>query len=76
MSILRSNPNAVVLGVDRDLEALIEASKYLKEFKDRVLLAHASFAMLPEVLLAAAPQLFGMGVSSASSCSGLANHIV
>lgn len=74
-AILESNPNAVVLGVDRDHEVLEQASHALKEFQGRVLLAHASFATMPEVLAAAKPVLHQLGAPEISSCEGLARHV-
>jgi 16S rRNA (cytosine1402-N4)-methyltransferase len=48
--ILEQNPEAELLGIDRDREALVEAEKTLSEFGDRVALHRSRFSHLGDVL--------------------------
>ena len=46
--ILEANPNAEVLGIDRDTQALERAAENLKDFRDRVHLFHGTFSSMRE----------------------------
>lgn len=48
--ILEANPDAELLGLDRDREALVEAEKTLAEFGDRVILHRTRFSLLADAL--------------------------
>ncbi|MCS7170992.1 MAG: 16S rRNA (cytosine(1402)-N(4))-methyltransferase RsmH [Aquificaceae bacterium] len=48
--ILEANPEAFVVGMDRDPKALEIAEENLRDYKDRLSLYHANFADLDEVL--------------------------
>jgi 16S rRNA (cytosine1402-N4)-methyltransferase len=48
----QSEPDGRLLGVDRDPDALAAAGHRLERYGRRVILKHASFAELPEVLIA------------------------
>src|SRR5947207_1120568 len=45
----RSSPAGVLLGLDRDPQALAAAEKRLRRFGDRATLLHASYAEAPEL---------------------------
>ena len=67
--LLRRNPTVRLIGIDRDPQALELAGARLREFGDRVVLVHAVFDTLPEVLddlgIAAVDAVFfDLGVSS------------
>jgi 16S rRNA (cytosine1402-N4)-methyltransferase len=51
VELLRQHPEASLIGIDRDEEALAAAGQNLSEFGDRVRLVHAEFSELPEVLV-------------------------
>ncbi len=66
--ILEKNPEAFVIGIDRDEEAIELAKKNLKEFEGRFSIYKADFAYLDEVLRAEGIDkvdgiLFDLGVS-------------
>ncbi len=68
-ALLAAHPDLTVIGLDRDPEALRHAAERLGGYADRVVLRHASFDRIPEVLDALGiPQvdgvLFDLGVSS------------
>ncbi|NPU83276.1 MAG: 16S rRNA (cytosine(1402)-N(4))-methyltransferase RsmH [Syntrophaceae bacterium] len=65
----RSSPDGLIVGIDRDDEALREASRTLSPFGNRVVLVKGSFADLRDVLAARGIGpvqgiLFDLGVSS------------
>ncbi len=67
---LRAAPQLDLVGIDRDPEALKASAAVLADFGDRVVLRHARFDAIPEVLEGLGkPQisacLFDLGVSSA-----------
>ena len=68
-ALLRSCPEAVLVGIDRDPQALRLAGRRLAGFGDRVRLVHAVYDELPQVLArrgiaAADGVLLDLGVSS------------
>lgn len=68
-AILTAHPRTVLVGLDRDTEALAHARVRLARFADRVHLAHAVYDELPEVLDQLGHPvvdgiLFDLGVSS------------
>ncbi|WP_213455144.1 16S rRNA (cytosine(1402)-N(4))-methyltransferase RsmH [Rhizomonospora bruguierae] len=68
-AVLRAHPRAVLVGIDRDPEALALARRRLAPYADRTHLVHAVYDQLPEVLaelgLAEVDGvLFDLGVSS------------
>ena len=68
-AVLARHPDAVLVGLDRDTEALAHARAVLEPFADRVHLAHAVYDELPEVLAERGFErvdavLFDLGVSS------------
>jgi len=68
-AVLQAFPEAVLIGLDRDTEALSAARKRLEPFADRVHLVHAVYDELPDVLVklgydGADTALFDLGVSS------------
>lgn len=68
-AVLAAHPHTVLIGLDRDTEALAHAKFRLARFADRVHLVHAVYDELPEVLdRLGYPQidgvLFDLGVSS------------
>ncbi len=68
-AVLAAHPNAVLVGLDRDTEALAHARVRLARFADRIHLEHAVYDELPEVLdrlgyPAIDGVLFDLGVSS------------
>lgn len=48
--LLQADPTAMVIGIDRDLQAIDLASKRLASFGERFVAAHAVFDQLPQVL--------------------------
>lgn len=68
--LLDARPDARLLGIDRDEDALTAAARTLQPFRDRVRLVHARFDALADVLAEHAPDepvsgvLFDLGVSS------------
>ncbi|WBB82237.1 16S rRNA (cytosine(1402)-N(4))-methyltransferase RsmH [Micromonospora sp. WMMD882] len=68
-AVLTAHPRAVLIGLDRDTEALAHARARLARFADRVHLVHAVYDELPDVLdrlghPAIDGILFDLGVSS------------
>jgi len=68
-AVLAAHPDVVLVGLDRDTEALAASRQRLARFDDRVRLVHAVYDALPEVLddlgIAAVDGiLFDLGVSS------------
>ncbi len=68
-AVLEAHPAAVLVGLDRDPEALAHARHRLSRFVDRIHLVHAVYDELPEVLRslgvpAIHSGLFDLGVSS------------
>ncbi|ADC88787.1 S-adenosyl-methyltransferase MraW [Thermocrinis albus DSM 14484] len=66
--ILEKNPQAYVIGIDRDPQALKLAEENLREFEGRFSLYHANFVHLDEVLLQEGVEqvdgfLFDLGMS-------------
>ncbi len=51
-ALLAAVPTAVVIGIDRDQEALVLASQRLARYRSRLRLAHDTFDALPAVLAA------------------------
>ncbi len=69
LELLRRHPEARVLGIDRDREALGHASERLRSFGSRVRLVHGNFGAVDEIVAEAgigrpAGILFDLGVSS------------
>ena len=68
-AILRRFPELILVGLDRDLEALAIAEERLKPFHDRIHLVHAVYDSIPDALDGlgideVAGVLFDLGVSS------------
>lgn len=68
-AVLARHERAVLIGLDRDTEALAHARATLEPYRDRVRLAHAVYDELPDVLAARGFErvdavLFDLGVSS------------
>nr|MDT0662057.1 16S rRNA (cytosine(1402)-N(4))-methyltransferase RsmH [Micromonospora sp. DSM 115978] len=68
-AVLTAHPQAVLIGLDRDTEALAHARARLNRFADRIHLAHAVYDELPTVLDQVGRHevdavLFDLGVSS------------
>jgi len=68
-AVLRDCPNARVVGIDRDPQALDRAGARLATFGDRVTLVHAVYDQIPQVLADLGLErvqgvLFDLGVSS------------
>jgi 16S rRNA (cytosine1402-N4)-methyltransferase len=68
-AVLTAHPQAVLVGLDRDTEALAHARSRLAAFDDRIHLVHAVYDELPEVLARLGiaridSALFDLGVSS------------
>jgi len=68
-ALLESNPNLVLIGIDRDLDAIAKAKIRLAKFENRVKLTHAIFDEITEVVNNFGFQqvdgiLFDLGVSS------------
>jgi 16S rRNA (cytosine1402-N4)-methyltransferase len=68
-AVLEAHPRALLVGLDRDTEALAHAEHRLARFADRIHLVHAVYDELPEVLgrlglRAIHSGLFDLGVSS------------
>jgi 16S rRNA (cytosine1402-N4)-methyltransferase len=68
-AVLAAHPTAVLVGLDRDTQALAHARRRLAPYGDRVQLAHAVYDELPEVLDRLGHRrvdgvLFDLGVSS------------
>ncbi len=68
-AVLQAHPHIVLIGLDRDPEALAHAGKRLESYRDRTHLAHAVYDELPRVLAQLGYDkvdsiLFDLGVSS------------
>jgi len=68
-ALLESNPNLVLIGIDRDLDAIVKAKNRLVKFENRVKLNHAIFDEISEVVNSFGFEkvdgiLFDLGVSS------------
>ena len=68
-ALLESNPNLVLIGIDRDLDAIVKAKNRLAKFENRVKLNHAIFDEITDVvngfgITKVDGILFDLGVSS------------
>ncbi|WP_348650583.1 16S rRNA (cytosine(1402)-N(4))-methyltransferase RsmH [Catellatospora sp. KI3] len=68
-AVLAAHPNTILVGLDRDTEALAHSQRRLAPFADRIHLVHAVYDELPDVLVklgidAIDSALFDLGVSS------------
>jgi len=68
-ALLESNPNLVLIGIDRDLDAIVKAKNRLAKFENRAKLNHAIFDEITEVVNSFGFNkvdgiLFDLGVSS------------
>ena len=68
-ALLESNPNLVLIGIDRDLDAIVKAKNRLAKFENRVKLNHAIFDEIKDVVNSFGFEqvdgiLFDLGVSS------------
>jgi 16S rRNA (cytosine1402-N4)-methyltransferase len=68
-ALLESNPNLVLIGIDRDLDAIVKARNRLAKYENRVKLNHAIFDEISEVVNSFGFEkvdgiLFDLGVSS------------
>jgi 16S rRNA (cytosine1402-N4)-methyltransferase len=68
-ALLESNPNLVLIGIDRDLDAIVKAKNRLAKFENRVKLNHAIFDEISDVVNSFGFEqvdgiLFDLGVSS------------
>ena len=68
-ALLESNPNLVLIGIDRDLDAIVKAKNRLAKFENRAKLNHAIFDEITEVVNSFGFKkvdgiLFDLGVSS------------
>ena len=68
-ALLESNPNLVLIGIDRDLDAIVKAKNRLAKYENRVKLNHAIFDEISEVVNSFGFEkvdgiLFDLGVSS------------
>jgi len=68
-ALLESNPNLVLIGIDRDLDAIVKAKNRLAKFENRVKLNHAIFDEITEGVNSFGFKkvdgiLFDLGVSS------------
>ena len=68
-ALLESNPNLVLIGIDRDLDAIVKAKNRLAKYENRVKLNHAIFDEISEVVNSFGFNkvdgiLFDLGVSS------------
>ena len=68
-ALLKSNPNLVLIGIDRDLDAIVKAKNRLAKFENRAKLNHAIFDEITEVVNSFGFTkvdgiLFDLGVSS------------
>jgi len=68
-ALLESNPDLVLIGIDRDLDAIVKAKNRLAKFENRVKLNHAIFDEITEVVNSFGFEkvdgiLFDLGVSS------------
>ena len=68
-ALLESNPNLVLIGIDRDLDAIVKAKSRLAKFENRALVSHAIFDEITDVVNSFGFEkvdgiLFDLGVSS------------
>lgn len=68
-ALLESNPNLVLIGIDRDLDAIVKAKNRLVKYENRVKLNHAIFDEITDVVSSFGFEqvdgiLFDLGVSS------------
>jgi 16S rRNA (cytosine1402-N4)-methyltransferase len=68
-ALLESNPNLVLIGIDRDLDAIVKAKNRLAKFENRVKLNHAIFDEITDIVNSFGFAqvdgiLFDLGVSS------------
>ena len=68
-ALLESNPNLVLIGIDRDLDAIMKAKNRLAKFENRVKLNHSIFDEITEVVNSFGFEkvdgiLFDLGVTS------------
>jgi 16S rRNA (cytosine1402-N4)-methyltransferase len=68
-ALLASNPNLVLIGIDRDLDAIVKTKNRLAKFENRVKLNHAIFDEISDVVNSFGFEhvdgiLFDLGVSS------------
>jgi 16S rRNA (cytosine1402-N4)-methyltransferase len=68
-ALLESDPNLVLIGIDRDLDAIVKAKNRLAKFENRVKLNHAIFDEITDVVNSFGFEqvdgiLFDLGVSS------------
>jgi 16S rRNA (cytosine1402-N4)-methyltransferase len=68
-ALLESNPNLVLIGIDRDLDAIVKAKNRLAKYENRVKLNHAIFDEITDVVSSFGFEqvdgiLFDLGVSS------------
>ena len=68
-ALLESNPNLVLIGIDRDLDAIVKAKNRLAKFENRAKLNHAIFDEITDVVNSFGIEkvdgiLFDLGVSS------------
>ena len=68
-ALLKSNPNLVLIGIDRDLDAIVKAKNRLAKFENRTKLNHAIFDEITDVVNSFGFEqvdgiLFDLGVSS------------
>ena len=68
-ALLESNPNLVLIGIDRDLDAIVKAKNRLAKFENRTKLNHAIFDEITDVVNSFGFKqvdgiLFDLGVSS------------
>ena len=68
-ALLESNPNLVLIGIDRDLDAIVKARNRLVKYENRAMLSHAIFDEITDVVNSFGFKqvdgiLFDLGVSS------------
>lgn len=68
-ALLESNPNLLLIGIDRDLDAVVKAKKRLANFENRIMVSHAIFDEITEIVTSFKFEkvdgiLFDLGVSS------------
>ncbi len=68
-ALLESNPNLVLIGIDRDLDAIVKAKNRLAKYENRIKLNHAIFDEITDVVNSFGFEkvdgiLFDLGVSS------------
>lgn len=68
-ALLESNPKLVLIGIDRDLDAIVKAKNRLAKFENRAMISHAIFDEITDVVNSFGFEkvdgiLFDLGVSS------------